>query len=278
MSSRAVDELISEATSIGLKGEDLTKYVLEQQKEERDVRAHQRELARLQVETSERDRVRAHELEMARLGAANVSAPSTENISAADKPKLPMYKPGDDIGSFIVRFERIASMLSISQDSYALRLGTVLSGKAMDVYASLSDDITKDYSRLKSALLTAFNKTPDGYRFEFKSAKVGQNETFEQFASGLSRKLDFWLDSVGVEKTYDGLRNHLIYDQIISSVGHDLRLYLKERNPATLKELTTLADNWLSARKTFRNTDYSRAKVKEVSEETNSSAVEKNQN
>ena len=275
MSSKTVSDLKVEAASIGLTGDGVAQYILDHQKEDREVRAHQRELARLDVETAERDRVRAHELEMARLRASNPNPLPTEVFASADKPKLPMYKPGDDIGSFIVRFERIASMLTVPQDSYAVRLGTVLSGKAMEVYASLSEEVTADYSRLKSALLTAFNKTPDGYRFEFKTAKVGQNETFEQFASSVSRKLNFWLDSLGVEKTYDGLRQHMVYDQILSSVSHDLRLYLKERNPKTLKELTVLADNWSSARKTYRNSDFPRPKVKETSEEASSSTPEK---
>ena len=249
---RSVEELKKEAQVIGLEGSQITEYILGQQQEDRNARAHCREIQRIELETTERDKARKHELEMARLRTSSPAAPTEVPISV-EKPKLPMYKAGDDISSFIVRFERIAKMLLIPETTYAVRLCTVLSGKAMDVYASLSSEITEDYKRLKSALLTAFNKTPDGYRYEFKTAKIGSNETYEQFVSNLARKLDFWLESIPIEKTYDDLRSHLIYDQIISSVNHDLRLYLKERNPKSLQELTTLADNWSSARKSFRN-------------------------
>ena len=46
--------------------------------------------------------------------------------------------------------------------SYAVRLGSLLTGKAAEMYTSLSADVTKDYKLLKKALLTGFNKTPDG--------------------------------------------------------------------------------------------------------------------
>ena len=69
---------------------------------------------------------------------------------------------GEDITSYLSRFERVAELLDVDPASYAVRLGSLLTGKAAEMYTSLSADVTKDYKLLKKALLTGFNKTPDG--------------------------------------------------------------------------------------------------------------------
>ena len=90
------------------------------------------------------------------------------------RPKLPQFKDGDDIISFIIRFQRIASLLKLDPNSYAVRIGSLLSGKALKISAALSPEITDDYQSLKSALLSAFNKTTDSYCDDFKTAKIGR--------------------------------------------------------------------------------------------------------
>ena len=52
--------------------------------------------------------------------------------------KLPQFKDGDDIVSFIISFECIASLLKPDPNSYAVRIGSLLSGKALIIYAALS--------------------------------------------------------------------------------------------------------------------------------------------
>ena len=100
---------------------------------------------------------------------------------AAMPPKFPQFKDGDDIVSNIIRFERIASLLKLDPNSYAVRIGGLLSGKALKIYAALSPEITDDYQSLKSALLSGFNKTTDSYRDDFKAARISSGETCQQF-------------------------------------------------------------------------------------------------
>jgi hypothetical protein len=61
-----------------------------------------------------------------------------------------MYRDGEDITSYIIRFERIAELLQLNRSSYAMRLGTFLTGKAVQIYAALSPDMTGDYDSLKN--------------------------------------------------------------------------------------------------------------------------------
>ena len=53
-----------------------------------------------------------------------------------------------------------------------MRKESLLSGKALKIYAALSPEITNDYQSLKSALLGGFNKTTDSYRDDFKAARI----------------------------------------------------------------------------------------------------------
>ena len=50
---------------------------------------------------------------------------------AAMRPKLPVFKDGDDIVSFIIRFEQIAALLKLTPESYAIRMVSLLSGQAL---------------------------------------------------------------------------------------------------------------------------------------------------
>ena len=64
---------------------------------------------------------------------------SDQSLSdAAMRPKLPQFKDGDDIVSFIIRFACIASLLKLDPNSYAVRIGSLLSGKALKIYAACS--------------------------------------------------------------------------------------------------------------------------------------------
>ena len=87
--------------------------------------------------------------------------------------------------------------------------------------------------------MKAYDKTPDGYRYELKSARISNEETYEQLASQLSRKLEFWLEEANFHKSYDSLRSHIFIDQLISVFLSDLRLFVKERSPNTIGEVTT---------------------------------------
>ena len=257
-----IEELREQAAAIGLKNADVARYCIEQQGFAREERARERELEKLKLssqveleklklEHSERDKAREHELLILQAGGPTSGSSSVSVAALADRPKLPQLRDGDDITSFFIRFERIAQLLNLDANSYAVRVGGLLSGKALSVYASLSDDITREYDSLKKALLTSFNKTPEGYRRDFRSAKISSDETYEQFACHLGRLLDFWLKSLEIPVSYEGIRNFIITDQYLSSLSPELRLYLKERNPRTLNELTTLADNWASAHRSY---------------------------
>ena len=172
---RSVAELKAEATSLGVPEAQIGNYVVVRQKVDRDERAAQRELEREKLAAEERNRAREHELKRSPLRAQTPAA-TAPNIDGASLPKLPMLYDGDDVNSFFVRFERLAEDLNFDHNSYDVRLGTLLTGKSVNVYAALPVETIKDYNLLKAALMHGFNKTPENYRLEFRSLKISGGE------------------------------------------------------------------------------------------------------
>lgn len=86
--------------------------------------------------------------------------PSSTISSVIDRPKLPTFKGGDDMTSFLIRFERDAELLNVNRNTYAARIKILLSGRAVDRYASLPLEATINYDTLKEALLFARNFGP----------------------------------------------------------------------------------------------------------------------
>ena len=265
----SVQELKAEAELLGLEGPAIVDYVKEQQERQRSDRAAERELEREKLEL-ERERVAAEresekerislerdkakleaDVQLARIQASTElpNRTSDHDVVRVEKPKLPVYHEGEDLTAYFIRFERVCSLLGLRDDSLAVRLGSTLTGKAAEIYSSLPIATTSDYKALKQALLKAYNRTPDFYRFDFRSAKLQGNETYEQFVTSLSRKLDYWIDSLISERTFDNLKDFIIRDQLLTAVIPELRIFLKEKGAATLQELVTHADNWASAHK-----------------------------
>lgn len=241
----SIEELKAQAEFIGLAGADIAKYVIAAQNQAREDRANERA-------DKARAAEREHELELAKIKVTDRK--TCEDY--ASRPKLPIYSEGEDIGSFLIRFERIAKLLNISEETYAARLGSVLTGKCVDIYTGLSEEITSDYELLKKALLKGFNKTPDGYRKDFRAARIKDSESFDLFAIKLGRFFDQWIDSCDVQKEFQSLRDYMILDQLMSAVTPDLRTYLKENNVHDLKTAIQMSDSWSSAHRTQTRTTF----------------------
>ena len=55
--------------------------------------------------------------------------------------------------AYLLRFERLASAYGWESSNFAIYLGTLLRGKALNVYTNLPKEVTDDYDLLKAALL-----------------------------------------------------------------------------------------------------------------------------
>ena len=109
---------------------------------------------------------------------------------ASRSPKLPCFdQQRDDIDDYLMRYERYSEMQGWDRDDYALNLGALLTGKALEVYSRLPLQEANDYEKLKLALLTHFQLTCDDFRKKFNLSRQSSSESATQFLSQLNKRI-----------------------------------------------------------------------------------------
>ncbi|XP_050701836.1 uncharacterized protein LOC126988072 isoform X2 [Eriocheir sinensis] len=261
----SVEELKKQAVELGFSGTDVGQYVTQMQAYERGERAAERQERKEKEEAERQERKEEAEqqerLELARLTAETErmrlsaqSKPATLTIpEAAARPKLPAYQDGEDIATYLTRFERVAELLQLDQDTYAVRLGCLLTGKAAELYVTLSPEITSDYDALRMSLLAGFKKTSDGYRLDFPSAKIRDGENYTEFTVHLTRLFQSWLEASKVPADFDSLKKFMVLDQFLASLSPNLRTFIKEHRPSSLDSAVQLADDLTTAHYSSRS-------------------------
>ena len=211
------------------------------------------EAAKEQAKLEAEKELKIKEMELqaqAQVTASSATTPPPRNKDAKS-PKLPSFMDEkDELDSYLLRFERYAENASWEKDTWAIKLSALLTGRAMDVYTRMSDADASDYDKLKKALLTRYNYTEDGYRKRFREAMPETEETPDQFVIRLKNYLAKWLELSGSSPdNFDALVDLIVKEQFINACSEDLAMYLLERGPKDLVELTTWAQKYLIAHK-----------------------------
>ncbi|MCG7875094.1 MAG: RNase H-like domain-containing protein [Candidatus Thiodiazotropha endolucinida] len=219
---------------------------IEKQKLEREVRLKQEEK---ESEIKLKQAEHAHEMEVLEFRAKSGVSVLESEVVKPKGPKLPAFEEGkDEMDSYLHRFERYAAAQNWKRELWATHLSALLKGRALDVYALLPYEKALDYDELKQALLKRFELTEDGFKRKFRSCRPEAGETFSQFSVRLGSYLNRWIEMSSCHKTYEGLFDLMMRDQLLHMCNKDLTLYLKERVPSSLQEMATLADQFKEAR------------------------------
>ena len=245
---------------------DLEKQEIErQQKEEerkekkeahkRDLEKQEKERERLRKDKEEEHRreleKRDKDMEMIKLKMTTGKDQAegvTQNVTM-HRPKLPKFEEDkDDMDTYLQRFERFAKMQKWKPEEWVMSLSPLLTGKGLEVYASMPDTDLDNYDQLKLALLKRYQLTEEGFRKRFRESKSEKGETVYQFVARLSRYFRRWVELSGINKTYDGLEDFMVREQYLSTCGQDLTIFLRERIPKDTKEMTRLAEQYIEAR------------------------------
>ena len=237
---------------------ELAKIRAEADRAEADREAEEKkrvdEIRLAQIEIEKELKIKEMELPaqqaQAQATASSATTPPSRNKDAKS-PKLPSFiDEKDELDSYLLCFERYAENASWEKDTWAIKLSALLTGRAMDVYTRMSDTDASDYDKWKKALLTRYNYTEDGYRKRFREAMPETEETPDQFVIRLKNYLDKWLElSGGSPDNFDALVDLIVKEQFINACSEDLAMYLLERGPKDLVELTTWAQKYLIAQK-----------------------------
>ena len=86
-------------------------------------------------------------------------------------------KTQDDMDAFLERYERFAESQGWEKEDWAVCLSPLLTGKGLQVYASMPAATVTDYDQLKEALLKRYELTSEGFRKKFREGKPDVGET-----------------------------------------------------------------------------------------------------
>ncbi|GFR95828.1 reverse transcriptase [Elysia marginata] len=177
-------------SQLALQGVELREWVDRQIREESERKEKEREAAKEQL-ALEREKLLQQqtlvdkELELENLRLRNpapqpsplhssISEDNSQHPSSAraltfKSPRLPFFDDSkDDIDSYLLRFERYATVNSMDRRDWSLHLSALLRGKALEVYTRLDDDSATNYDALKEALLKRYNLNQHGFQGKFR--------------------------------------------------------------------------------------------------------------
>ena len=115
------------------------------------------------------------------------------------------------------------------REEWAANLSALLTGRALDAYSRLDRQESSDYDRLKTALLTRYGLTGEGYRKRLRDARPEANETAGQFITRLTSYATRWIDLTNTEHSFEALRDLVVQEQFLECCPRALQVYIKEK-------------------------------------------------
>jgi hypothetical protein len=88
---------------------------------------------------------------------------------------------GENLDSFINRFELVAKAYELPEKLWAIELSKSLNGPSLEIYEMLDNESKTDFDSLVQALRKRFGITEGSYRKLFKTSKPQKNERLSDF-------------------------------------------------------------------------------------------------
>ena len=165
----------------------------------------------------------------------------------ANTPELPTFNDEtDNMDSYLARFERFATIYKWNKQDWAILLSALLTGRALEAYARLSEDDATDYRKIKAALLKRYNLTEEGFRRKFRESRPNHNENPKQFATRLGHYLNRWLEMADVTD-YENMKTLIIKEQFLDACPRNVAIHLKEKLFVNMKEMCDQAERYTQA-------------------------------
>ena len=272
--------LLSEITALGkelgYEGKELVDFVKEQMDIERDERAAAREaekernaaekernvaekeknVAEKERNVAEKERITAEKEKIeAEIRLQSLKEGSNENMVQVENPHFSSWESKlipkfseSEVGKFFLAFERVAKQLSWDESCWPIICQSAFTGKAQIAYAALSEEDSKDYSKVKSAVLRTYELVPEAYRQKFRSWQKRSTQTFVEFAKQKAIKFDEWLNSEKVTE-FESLRELILLEDFKNNLPRDIRTHIEEFGIDLLEGAAKAADKYVLSHK-----------------------------
>ena len=160
--------------------------------------------------------------------------------------RLTKLSDSEDIEAYLTTFERMMRVYEVPEDRWVFKLAPQLTGKAQQAYAALGADEAVEYRRVREAVLRRYDVSEESYRRRFRTTRKERNETFRELAVRLGDLAKKWL--AGCD-SMDEVVDKLVVEQILDTMGSDLKIWVSEKKPKSGSEARGLADDYIQARR-----------------------------
>ena len=230
---------------------------------QREKESKDRELQLVMKEKELQLQLQLKEIEL-KTGATYVRNDSQFDLSKNVR-MLPPFRE-QEIDSYFLHFEKIATSLKWPKDMWTMLLQSVLTGKARQVFSSLSLEQSCDYQLVKKAILSAYELVPEAYRQKFRKFQKTEAQTYVEFSRQKEMLFDRWCASQDAKKDFAKLRELTILEEFKSSVSTEICTYLDERKVSRMEDAALLAYEYCLSHTTTFNKKLDRV-VKEQKDE-----------
>ncbi|KAJ8035491.1 hypothetical protein HOLleu_22740 [Holothuria leucospilota] len=221
---------------------------MQKEKEEREMQMQkEKEEREMQMQREEKAREHKFRLKQLELGVLKGSNPKigldTGGFHVSKHVKFVPKFHEDNVEKFLNHFEKLGEQLKWSRDKWSILIQSNFTGKAQEVYSSLSIEDSMDYDKVKKAILQAYELVPEAYRQKFRKYRKADTQTYVEFAYQKERHFDRWCASKKVS-TFDALRQLMLVEEFKRCVNDDIKSHLEENKAEKLSEVANLADQY----------------------------------
>ena len=144
-------------------------------------------------------------------------------------------------------FERSMEAHEIERAIWPVLLAPQLTGKAQQVYAALSSQDSKNFTKVKEAIFKHYDINEETYGQRFWSAKVKEGESPTKIVTRLTDMAVKWLKE---HDTRAKVIDMVVMEQFITMLPEEIRVWVKEHKSETSMIAGKLAEDYQQARKT----------------------------
>ena len=159
---------------------------------------------------------------------------------------LPQFREAEP-DEFFFLFEKLAQLHSWPTAQWSLLLAKALTGRAQDVYTTLSLDQARNYQEVKAAVLDAYRQVPEAYRVQFRNCRKADTQTYVEHAQRKSRLLARWLRSLQVGEDFQKFFDLVVYEEVRQAMPYQLRVHIDQLRIQSLTEAISAADTYVSS-------------------------------
>ncbi|XP_040079464.1 uncharacterized protein LOC120850862 [Ixodes scapularis] len=145
------------------------------------------------------------------------------------KDLLQPYKLGEDIGLFLVNFERTCEKVQFLRETWPHKLVTLLPCEAADVIARLTREDADNYDQVKAALLKKYRLSTEAFRQRFRQASRKPSQSWPEFAYNLKADLIEWLKSAGAHGDHDKVVECVATEQFFRKLPDAVMFWVQDR-------------------------------------------------